>query len=54
MYQKLLLEHQKLTTDHKKLKTGIKDHMNELLKSVKDVEGEFLLLHPKFRTDHFL
>ena len=43
LYQELLLEHKKVTTENKKLildckklRTGIKDHVNDLVQQVKD------------------
>ena len=47
MYQELLLEHKKMSTEHKKLtaelkklKAGGREHLNEQIQKVKDLEGE--------------
>ena len=47
MYQELLLEQKKMSTEHKKLaavlkklKAGAREHLNEQIQKVKDLEGK--------------
>ena len=47
LYQDLLLEHRKMSSEHKKLaaefkklRAGARDHLNEQIQKVKDLEGK--------------
>jgi hypothetical protein len=47
LYQELLLEHKKMSTEHKKLtadlkklRAGAREHLNEQIQKVKDLEGK--------------